>query len=213
MEGERTQRHNIKTTLYKLGFGEVIDTINFIGALEKLSTNVFTHLLFDAKGTGMSASTFLEKVFIHAPAIIAIPSSTNPALDDVFDLIMKGARSYLRKPITAEALETALIIATKIESIDPKVAGAKDRNEALAMILLAAIDKAALLMRNIKSSNGKELPLPFYLAQIRSSAEFARAFAKDGDTGLFNSIEEKLLESAQNTENSLKRIAEKIQQK
>jgi DNA-binding NarL/FixJ family response regulator len=147
VESDAGDRNNARTALKALGYGGVSEAPNHFAAVEKLNERKFTHILFEAKKTNMPPKEFLEKVFQGYPNCVCIPTSYQPDVDDVFDLLITGARGYLSKPFTIDSMEDAIVMATKGDPISDAVLNAKDRNEALVSILMSSLDKAATTLR------------------------------------------------------------------
>jgi len=49
VETDPAQRHNMRSTLQKLGFGGITDVPSHAAAIEKIQTRPVTHIIFDAK--------------------------------------------------------------------------------------------------------------------------------------------------------------------
>lgn len=206
IEADANDRNNMRLALKNLGYGGLSDAPNHAAALERMAQRKFTHIIFDAKKTNIPVTDWLQKVLEQEPPPIAIPSSYQPNVDDVFDLMVMGARGYLVKPFTADTVEQAICMATKGDPIADVVLQAKDRNEALVAILMASVDKAATIMRQAQQFETARRELPRALNGMRMSAELARTFAKNGPEGLMEALEKFCIERSKGPATKLGRL-------
>lgn len=203
-------RNNFRTALKSLGYGGMSDVPNHMAALEKIQERKFTHVIFDAKKTNMPAKEFLQKVLQYDKTTIAIPASTEPNVDDVFDLLIMGARGYLVKPFTMDTVEQAIVMATKGEPMADAVLHAKDRNEALVAILMSSLDKAATVMRQAFQFETAKRDVPKAIGTLRRSADLAKTFCKGGNDGLIEAIEKFCLERSKGPATKLGRLRKRL---
>ena len=147
VESDPNERNNFRQAIKTLGFGGLADAPNHAAALERMGQRKITHIIFESKKTNMPAKEFLQKVLELDRNLVTIPSSLNPNVDDVFDLLIMGAKGYLVKPFTAESVDQAIISASKGDPISDAVLQAKDRNEALVAIMMASLDQSATILR------------------------------------------------------------------
>lgn len=192
VEPEITVRNSIKQLLMGLGFGATSDAADYAMALQKLEQRHFTHIIFDAKSNNMPASEFLNKVLDYDEDLIAIAASSEPSLDDVFDLLVIGAKGYLVKPCNEQSVEDAIIMATKAEPISDAILHAKDRNEALVSLIMTNIDRVATILRQSRQFETAKLELNKARMSFKRSVDIGRQFAKGGEEKLL----EKILEFA-----------------
>lgn len=181
-------RGTMRQALVSLGYEDISDASDFETALVKLEERSFTHLIFDTRDIKLPAKEFLAATIKKHPHIIAIPTSTDPTVDEVFDLLIGGARGYLAKPCTSGGLEEAIIWATKGESISEAVRKASTRNEALAMLALSALDKLALVMRQARAFDTAKREVPRKWAILNRAVDIGRTFCNGGDPQLRQSI-------------------------
>ena len=210
VEAEAADRNNMRTAFKSLGYGTFSDAPNHVAALEKLQQRKYSHVIFDAKKTNMPPKDFLHKVFEGDPSIVAIPSSYNPNVDDVFDLLIMGAKGYLVKPFTQETVDNAICMASKGEPIADAVLQAKDRNEALIAILMGSLDKAATILRQAQQFETARREIPKALAGLRRSAELAKTFAKGGEDALIEAMEKFCIERGKGPATKLGRLRKKL---
>lgn len=210
VESDANDRNNMRTTLKSLGYGGISDAPNHATALERLNDRKFTHIIFEAKKTNMPTKDFLQQVLEGDPTITCMPSSYEPNVDDVFDLLIMGAKGYLVKPFTIDTLEQGIVQASKGEPIADAVLQAKDRNEALVAIVMSSLDKAAVLMRQAQQFETARRELPRALAMMRRSADLARTFCKGGETGLIDAMERFCIERSKGPATRLGRLRKRL---
>jgi DNA-binding NarL/FixJ family response regulator len=210
VESDGNDRNNMRMALKALGYGSISDAPNHAAALEKMSQKKYTHLIFEAKRTNMPAKEFLHKVLEGCDTIIALPSSYEPNVDDVFDLLIMGAKGYLVKPFTQDTVEQALATASKGEPISEAVLNAKDRNEALVAILMGSIDKAATVLRQAQQFETARREIPRAVASMHRSAELAKTFAKGGHPALMEAMEKFCIERSKGPATKLGRLRKRL---
>lgn len=210
VESDGMERNNMRTTLRTLGFNQLSEAPNHAAALEKFNDRKFTHVIFEAKKTNMPTREFLERVFEMNPDVIAIPASHEPNVDDVFDLLIMGAKGYLVKPFTIDTMDQGVIHATKGEPIADAVLQAKDRNEALVAIMMSSLDKVATLLRQAEQFETARREVPKALAVLKRSAELAKTFAKGGNDGLIDAMEKFCIERSKGPASRLGRLRKRL---
>jgi DNA-binding NarL/FixJ family response regulator len=210
VESDNNDRHNMRTAARTLGYAGVTDAPTHSAALEKLDQRKFSHVIFEAKKTTMPAREFLAKLLEANPDVVAIPSSFEPNVDDVFDLLVMGAKGYICKPITIDSLDSAIVMATKGEPMSEAVLQAKDRNEALVAIMMTSLDKAATVMRQSEQFETAKRELPRAMASLRRAADLAKTFAKGGDPGLMEAMERFCIERSKGPATRLGRLRKRL---
>lgn len=210
VESDPSDRNNLRTAVKALGYGGISDVPNHMAGIEKLAGRRFTHILFEAKKTTMPPREFLQKVLEADSQTIAIPSSHEPNVDDVFDLLIMGARGYLCKPFTSDSVEAAIVMATKGDPISEAVLQAKDRNEALVAIMMSSLDKAAVIMRQATQFETAKREIPKAMATLRRSSELARTFSKGGDAALIEALEKFCIERSKGPATRLGRLRKRL---
>lgn len=213
VEPDALERNNYRTCLKQLGYGGISDCPNHMAVFEKLEQRHFTHVIFSAKETNMPMPDFVEKIMESNSSIICIPASGEPDVDDVFDLLIKGARGYLVRPFTMDTLDDAIVSATKGDPISDAVLQAKDRNGALVAITMQTLDKAATTLRQAQQFETARREIPKALAQFRRSADLAQTFAKGGSEGLLQSLEEFCIERSKGPATRLGRLRKRLKNK
>ncbi|MDC0357993.1 response regulator [Oligoflexia bacterium] len=210
VEPNAADRNNLRTAIKTLGFGALTDVPNHAAALDKIQERKITHIIFDARKTNMPPKEFLAKVLEYDPTTVLIPSSCEPNVDDVFDMLIMGAKGYLVKPFNVEAVDLAVISATKGEPIADVVKQAKDRNEALVAIVMSTLDKTATLLRQAEQFDTAKREIPRAMATFRHASELAQTFAKGGEEGLFIALEKFCIERSKGPATRLGRLRKRL---
>jgi DNA-binding NarL/FixJ family response regulator len=210
VERDANDRNMMRSVLKALGYGAFTDVPNHMIALEKFQERKITHVIFDARKINIPTKEFLGKILEMDRSVIALPSSRDPNIDEVFDLLIMGARGYLVKPFTADTIELGIAMATKGEPLASAVVNAKDRNEALVAIMMASLDKAATTLRQAQQFETAKRDIPRAFSGLKRSAELAKTFAKGGDEGLLSALEKFCLERSQGPATKLGRLRKKL---
>ncbi|MEY4667482.1 MAG: Response regulator receiver domain [Pseudomonadota bacterium] len=211
VESDSADANFMREALKSLGFIGISDAPSHHVALEKLTTRQFTHVIFDAKkNPSYPMKDWLTKVLDFDSSIIAVPTSLNPNIDDVFDLLIIGARGYLVKPFTFESIDAAIVMATKGEPISDRVLGAKDRNEALVAMMMTSVDRLATVFRQSKQFETAQRALPHAVAALARAADLAHTFAKGGEEGLIASLENFCIKQSQGPATRLGRLRKRL---
>jgi DNA-binding NarL/FixJ family response regulator len=210
VDSEVNDRGQLKTQLRELGFAQVADAPSHITGLERFDDRKFTHVLFEAKDSSISSSEFLRKVLSFAPECTCIPSSYQPDVDNVFDLIIQGARGYLCKPFTALSLEESLALATKGDPICDIVRQAKDRNEALIGMIMTALDSTATTIQQAATIPLAQREIPMAWNKLFSSVNLGKAFARGGADGLMDTMMTFCMERSKGPASRLGRLRRRL---
>lgn len=210
VEDESNDRNLMRSCVKQLGIGNYSDAPTHMAAVEKLNDRHFTHVIFTAKETNMPVKSFVEQVMESSKEMIMLPASGQPDVDDVFDLLILGAKGYLVKPFTMDTVEDALTHATKGEPISDVVLQAKDRNEALVAILMQSLDKTANTLRQARQFETAKKELPRCQRMFSRSSELATAFCKGGPEGLIDAIEKFCLERSKGPATRLGRLRKRL---
>lgn len=210
IEADTTSRNSLKQALTGLGYLNLCDAPNHLLALKKFEERKISHVIFDAKKTNMPTKEFLQKLFEMDPNIIAIALSSEPSVDDVFDLLIIGARGYIVKPYNADALDSAIIMATKGEPISEAILHAKNRNEALASLVMTTFGKLATIMRQAEQFETAQREVPRKMLAFKRAMDIARTFADGGDSIFVESIVEFCCDRGSGPASRLGRIRKRL---
>jgi len=188
-EDKVNERNCMKMALRGLGYGQVTDASSLSQGLKRLDGRVFTHIIFQARKSDITAAEFLSSALAKTADTIFLASSLEPTIDNVFSLLIAGARGYLVCPYNIASLDQAFIQATKGDPMPPELLMAKDRNEALVAITMSNLDRVATTHRQaLKFESVKKL-VPPDMAKLRVSAEMAKVFCEGGFDGFCASLE------------------------
>ena len=184
VERDEETRATMRSSLRNLGFGEVVSVVDHYTGIKKFGDRRFTHTFFDARNSEMPAREFLIKILEINEDIVAIPTSFDPTVDDVFELLKGGSRGYLVKPFTESTLDEAIVLATKGDPIAEEILNAPNRNQALASLALTALDSLATILRQARLYETAKLEVARTRQQFERAVRMGRLFAQDGDAGL-----------------------------
>jgi two-component system chemotaxis response regulator CheY len=210
VEPEPSERNLMRTMLKALGYQTVADSPNHLASLDKFEGRKFSHVIFDAKKGNCPMKEWLAKVLEVAPEIIAIPASANPSVDDVFDLLLAGAKGYLVKPFTRDSLDLSVTLATKGEPIPEIVRQARDRNEALVAVMMSSLDRLATVQRHAKQFDTALREIPRAEAAFRRASDLALMFAKGGEDGLITALERFCVDKSRGPATRLGRLRKRL---
>lgn len=210
VEPDPAIKNSLRQVISALGFAGISDAADALTALQKFEQRKFTHIIFDAKKTNMSGREFLIKVLDFDENIIAIPSSYEPSVDDLFDLLIVGAKGYLVKPFTESSVDESIVMATKGEPISDAILYARDRNEALVSLIMTAIDKLATIMRQASQFETAKRELPKAHLAFKRALEIGKTFAKGGENQLLEAIVEFCIDRSNGPASKLGRARKRL---
>lgn len=210
VDPDRGVRSGMRQLLVSLDFPASSEVPNHLQALQKVQERKFTHVIFDAKSTNMPGTEFVTKLFELDDDIVAIPTSWEPTVDDVFSLLVLGANGFLVKPFTLDSLEEAILLATKGEPISESILFAKDRNEALVALEMTALDTLSTIQRQSLQFETARRELPRAIRNFQRTSEIARMFAKGGSDGILETLIEFCCQRAEGPASRLGRARGRI---
>jgi len=213
VEPDPNVRNNIRHTVKSLGFGTISDAVTHGQALERLRERRYSYVLFDAKKTNVSPSNFLTQLLGTDKNTLAIPMSEFPRVDDVFSLLVIGAKGFLVKPFTPASIDECMVWALKGEPIADVVLQAKNRNEALVAVMMTALDEVNVLIRQSKEFDTAKRELPKAVHRLKRSSEMAKTFCKGTDDDLLESISEFCLARGEGPASRLGRLRKRLKNK
>jgi len=213
VEPDAGDRNLLRATLRGLGFKTIAESPNHLAALDKFEGRKFTHIIFDAKKGNYPLKEWFKQVLEISPQIVAIPASANPNVDDVFELLMAGARGYLVKPFIRETVDQSIALATKGEPIPDVVKQARDRNEALVAIIMTSLDRLATVFRQSQQFETAQRELPRAVASLRRASDLGLTFAKGGEQGLIEAMERFCVDKSRGPATRLGRLRKRLSNK
>ncbi len=188
VEPDSSIRSTMRQTLTSIDIGFIADASEHKGALRKVEEHPYTHVIFDLKKTNLSSKEFLQNLLTINSQIVAIAASYEPTVDDVFDLLIAGARGFLVKPFTTETVDDAIVLSSKGERISDAILATKTRNEALAALVLSSLDKLSTVTKQSQHFETALREIPKRQMVLKRAMEVARAFARGGDEDLLEEI-------------------------
>ncbi len=206
-------RQAVRQALIDIGFSSVFETADHVHALERIEQQPITHVIFDARKTNMPAKEFLLKTMEYSREIITIPLSSEPTIDNVFDLLVVGARGYIVKPFTQESLDEAVIMATKGEPISQSILYARNRNEALASLIMASLDQLATVLRQAPKFETARAEIPKRSLALKRAIDVGRTFALGGSEMLVEAIIQFTTEHCEGPATRLGRVRKRLEEK
>jgi len=180
----------LRSVLINAGYGFCQVSSDHNAAIKLIYEKNFSHILFTAQSTSIPVKDFLHKAMQIDSGCIAIATSNQPQVDEVFELLKIGARGFLAKPFNVNSVDEAIVFATKGEPFSRVILEARDRNEAFAALLAATLDKFAEISRHARNHSSAEDLVLRYAHEFRSSTRLARVFAKDGEKALLEKLQE-----------------------
>jgi len=210
VEPDADDRSLLRATLKGLGFVTISESPSHMAALDKFEGRKFSHIIFDAKKGNYPVVDWFKQVMEISPEIIAIPASANPSVDDVFEILLLGAKGYLVKPFNRQSVEQSVVLATKGEPIPDVVRQARDRNEALVAIIMTSLDRLATVYRQSKQFETAARELPRAVAALRRASDLALTFAKGGEKGLIEALEKFAVDQSRGPATRLGRLRKRL---
>lgn len=211
IEPELTVKKNLRQTLQHLGYGHVSEASDHLQGIKKIQEQPFSHIIFEAKKTTMPPLEFLAKALELDSNVTAMAASWDPNLDDVFNLLCQGAKGYLVKPFTQNSVDEAIVMATKGEPISDSILYAKDRNEALASLIMTALDKLAVAKRQALQFETAEREIPRRKFGFERALDIGQTFANGGRSALLESLMEFCIERSNGPATQLGRLRKRLE--
>lgn len=206
VDPDNNVRFQLRQTLGQLGFTAISEAHDQAVAISKCGERKPTHLIFDARKTKtFDPREFLKKAMELDPSIVAIAASSEPTIDDVFGLLVLGARGFLVKPFNQISLEASIVEATKGDKMSDAVLGAVSRNAALTAIVLGALDRLSTVLRQAEAFDTAKAEVPMRLMAFKRSVEVSHVFAEGGLEALTDTMVEQCLVRANGSASRLGR--------
>lgn len=205
VECDEETRNSMRSSLRNLGFGDVVSVFDHYAAIKKFDDHKFSHVLFDARNSEMPSKEFVVKALWVNPELVAVPTSYDPTVDNVFDLMKAGSAGYLVKPFTESSLEEAIVLATKGEPIVEEILHSVNRNQALASIALTCLDSLATILRQARQFDTAKVEVSRNQRQFERAIQMGRLFAQDGDAGLVLAYIERAIQCSEQASSRLGR--------
>lgn len=205
IDSEKEKGEQLQRTLKELGFSRSIIATSHSNGLDKLSQRPFTHVIFDARETDIEALEFLSKAIVLEQGIIAIASSYDPTLDNVFDLLIAGARSYLVKPFTSDDVDNVVVFATIGDPFPDFIRQCTDRNKVFATMASQALDDLSDQIRYAARYESAKKRLLHYKLRMENAVRMGQTFSIGAHEGFQEALIEQLIECASHPATALGR--------
>jgi len=207
IEPNQHELATMRTGLSSLGFREFFTCHDHARALDLLVEHSYSHVIFSTEPTSITPAEFLAKLFKLNDTFIAIPSSHNPSIHEVFNLLLLGAKGYLSKPFSLDSLDKAITAATILPPIPRSVLEAKDRSAAFAAMILGDFDRFYRAYRQSTKFVSAKNELPKLRARLQNSFEMAKSYCGENFTEAFISA---IIELAEGPATRLGRLRQKL---
>lgn len=195
------------------GFQKVRFVHTHSGAIKRVTEQPFTHLILQASRTDMHAGDCIASLRNVDTKIQCIPASYQPSVDDVFSLLMMGARSFLRLPASISEVESAIVWTLRGEEYPDELLYASNRNRALVGIAFSRLDKVidALRFKDRFSKSMDEFVRESYKLQV--AGEMMRVFLEGDEADLLKEIQEFAIEKAEGPATQLGKTRSRLREK
>ena len=212
VEPSELLQRRLNTILAKIGVANISMTDDHLIGKRRLSQREFTHVLFSMKPTSLGPREFLADLLSQSPDTAAIAVAAQPDVDEVFELLVLGARGYLLEPFAEETLEGALAIAMNGKAIPDSVLHAKERNLVLVEFMADSLDDLAEALKAARSSGAARAEIPKLMAAFRDSVNLAKTFKEGDEESLLSSIETFCLKRSEGPATKLGRARKRIRE-
>ena len=208
-KGERSNQ--VRGALKTLGFSQISAAPSHVTGMDRFKSRPFTHIFFDANGSDMPALDFVKSVAELDDKCTMIAISEEPKVDDVFGLLRSGARHFLVTPFAVDSLEEVLMSASEGPPLSEAVLNAPDRNSALAGVVLTALCRQTVLMRQAREFATAARELEFQTQKLMQTVDMARIFCEGSEENLLSEIVEACIQRANLAASRLGRTRKRLQ--
>ncbi|MCC6220665.1 MAG: hypothetical protein IT291_05410 [Deltaproteobacteria bacterium] len=210
---QSTNRHRseqLRQSLKSLGFKEISCCNSHVEAMDRFKFRKFTHVLFDANSHECSVKEFVVTLRDLDAASTLIAVSSEPRIDDVFGLLVAGARHFLGIPFTVEVLDEVLQEASEGPPLNEAVLTAPDRNSALVTVILNNLCKLTVIMRQSREFQSAARDLVAQQKKYYQSVDLAKTFCQGSDDDLLQEIMAQCIKRAQTAASRLGRMRKRL---
>lgn len=201
----------LRQTLLSLGFRHIINANNHYNGIERVRERTFDLIFFEAASSNIGAIEFVQTVKKLDEKTLLIAVSAEPRVDDVFGLLREGARHYLVLPFNVDAVEKVLHSAQEGPPFSDGVLNAKDRNVALAAVVMNSLDMLASGMRQARKFQSAKDELADRQRQYEEALELANMFCEGNHENLKNALIETCISRASKPSTRLGRTRRRLQ--
>lgn len=204
---------SLRQSLVSLGFDSISGAQTHAQGLERIQTRTFPLIIFEAGATNIPTREFAIAARRLDEDSTLIALSGAPRIDDVFELLKVGARSFLVTPFTTETLEEVIGRAVLGPPFSDAILDAADRDAALAALILNNLYRLATAMRHHRDFASYSGHVSQYRSALLESTELAKLFSLGGDAVLREKIVEACIVRAQTAATRLGRTRKRLQLK
>ena len=203
----------IRQSLSGLGFKSISVAISHGQALERLRDRHFPLVLFEATASNVAPKDFViaAKNLEQDSTLIAL--SNEPRIDQVFELLSLGTRSFLVLPFTSDVLESVVSRAVYGPPFSDAILEAVDRDGALAALILNSLYRLATAMRHARDFSTFLSNVEAYRRALVESVELAKTFSLGGNDVLREKIVDACIIRGQTAATRLGRTRKRLQLK
>ena len=201
----------IRQCVLHLGYSQISSTSTHGQGLERVKGRRFDFAIIDSTPTDLSALEFINQCKIDQGPNAILALSTNPSVDNVFDLLKAGARGFVVTPFTVNSFEVAMSAALEGQMLSEAILEARDRNAALAGLVLNSLYK---LTSRIKYHRAHPYALDkteLERANLIESMKLATTFCEGGASQLRDSIMDGCTQRAETAATRLGRARLRLQ--
>ena len=209
--GDRSNQ--LRQALKTLGFSQISATPTLVPGLDRFKVRPFSHVIFDASCKDMPPLEFVQTLLGLDAKTTIICVSEQPRVDDVFSLLRAGARHYLVTPFTVDSIEDVLVSASEGPPLSDAVLNAPDRNSALSGIILNALYRQSVLMRQAREFATAARELEAQTQKLIQTMDMARLFCEGTEEDLLAELVEGCIARANVAASRLGRTRKRLQQR
>ena len=213
VEREPAELEGLRSALLALGYGATTASGDHDTALKMVYGRNYSHIIFTAQKTSITARDFISKAHEVDPKAIPVVTSWDPQVDEVFDLLRLGARGFIVKPFSIQSLDAAILFATKGDPFSQVILEAQDRNEAFSALLAATLDKLADTCAHSRKLSAPGAVIKHYQHEFSSVSRLARCFAKGGEEALLKRMVDFFVNLAEGPATRLGRLRKRLADK
>lgn len=201
---ERISR--LRLRLQKLGVTHVSTVKTHGAALDRATDSFFSHILFEAVATDITALEFVEGiVVINRPAKLIVLSE-QPQIDDVFGLLKAGSHAFLIPPVSTDLLEQTLIQVSEGPPLTEALQNLSDSASFLSRVIMNNFSRLLAAKLSNKGRVTEAEILDEQIAALKGSVETGKMFCPGGIDHLIEQLADDFIEHAKRRSTRLRRL-------
>jgi DNA-binding NarL/FixJ family response regulator len=204
------QRNQIKESLEKLGYTSPLCVSKFSGVISRLDERDFTHLICTVDSNDIPPKSFIVQAKQRCADMQCIVMSVEPDVDEMFELLIAGAKAYTAVPASAGELDQTMAFATKGPEIPASVLAKQNRTQAIIAAVLVHLDKLADAKAQCRVDSKLLDYLPFLYASLGSSVETAMKLVRGNLDAYLHLIEMALIKRGSDKATRLGRLRQRL---